>query len=229
MLRYRTTKQAYMIASLVILLCVVCLVGSTFALFTSNAEDGTIGIITTAGTVRVDIVDASDERVSLAGEALQFLTPFGNEDFLFEPGATFYTQGFKIKNSGDVPINFHLTVSIPTAEDMQDFREAFDVWITTEINNFDTAERLEDFKGRLNAGEATAETYYLFIKMKETANNTFQGRSYTGIGVTIFAVQGNVSVEEAESAEQAETAETTETVETVETVETEASNVETEE
>ena len=121
MLRYRTSKQAYIVTALIILLCVVCLVGSTLALFTSNKEDGTIGIITTAGTVRVDIVDALDEKISFAGKALPFLTPRGNEELLFEPGATFYTQGFKIKNSGDVPINFHLAVNRSTAEDMQDF------------------------------------------------------------------------------------------------------------
>ena len=202
MLRYKTNKQAYVIAALIILLCLVCLAGATFALFTSNKEDGTIGIITTAGSVKVDIVDATDEKISLVGKALEFLTPANNEDLLFEPGATFYTQGFKIKNTGDIPINLHLSVSKSEAKDMKDFDDAFEVWVATEINNLATAEKLTDFKGRLEAGELSAPTYYLYIKMKETAGNDFQGRSYTGIGVTVYAVQGNVTVEEAESAER---------------------------
>ena len=205
MLRYKTNKQAYVIAALIILLCLVCLAGATLALFTSNLKDGTIGVITTAGTVKVDIVDATDKDASLVGKALEFLTPVDNEDLLFEPGATFYTQGFKIKNTGDIPINFHLAVGKSTAEDMQDFDEAFEVWIATEINNLATAEKLTDFKGRLEAGAISTPTYYLYIKMKETAGNDFQGRSYTGVGVTVYAVQGNVTVEEAESAERPET------------------------
>jgi hypothetical protein len=32
--------------------------------------------------------------------------------------------------------------------------------------------------------------------MKDTAGNEFQGKTYTGIGVTVYAVQGNVTIEE---------------------------------
>jgi hypothetical protein len=58
MLRYKSHKQAFIMAALVILLCLVCLTGATLALFTGNVNDGTIGIITTTGDIAVDIVDA---------------------------------------------------------------------------------------------------------------------------------------------------------------------------
>ena len=57
MFRYQSNKQAFVIALFVILLCIICLTGATLALFTSNPDDGTIGVITTAGIVNVDIVE----------------------------------------------------------------------------------------------------------------------------------------------------------------------------
>lgn len=196
MFRYKSNRQAFIIAVLVILLCLVSLTGATFALFTSGASNGTIGVITTAGDIKVDIVSEADESVSLVGQVLQFRTSADQKEILFEPGASFYTQGFKIKNAGDIPINFRLSVSEDEAIDMEEFKQAFEVWITTDPTNPAAATQLTDYVGRLEVGKSSAETYYLFIRMKETAGNEFQGKTYTGMGITVYAVQGNVNVEE---------------------------------
>ena len=94
MIRYRSNRKSFIIAALIVLLCLVCLAGSTLALFTSDIDDGTIGIIATSGDIKVDIVD-SYTGDSLVGEALQFQTSSERRQILFEPGATFYTQGKK--------------------------------------------------------------------------------------------------------------------------------------
>ena len=114
-----------------------------------------------------------------------------NEGVLFEPGATFYTQGFKIKNTGSIPVNFSLSVSKDDKIDMAEFNKAFELWIVRDCDDFATAEKLTNFKVEDLAPDASSETYYLFIKMKESAGNEFQGKIYTGIGVTVYAVQGN--------------------------------------
>lgn len=194
MFRYKSNKQAFIIAALVILLCLVCLTGATLALFTSDSNDGTIGIITTAGDVKVDIVDASSEA-TLVGKVLQFQTSQDRKEILFEPGAVFYTQGFKVKNVGDIPVNFHLYVSEDEDIDMEEFNEAFEVWISTSPTNPANAKKLTDFTGRLEVGKSSESTYYLLIKMKESVGNEFQGKTYTGIGVTVYAVQGNASID----------------------------------
>ena len=203
MLRYKTNKQSVILAAIVILLCFACLTGATLALFTSDVNDGTIGIVTTSGDVEVDIVDAIT-GVSLVGEYLEFRTVQG-EEILFEPGATVHTQGFKIENDGDVPINFRLDLSKDEVTDeddnvvdMQKFKEAFDVWISTDPNDPTAAVPLEPFVGKLGIEEGArlSGTYYLFVRMKDTADNEFQGKSYKGIGVTVFAVQGNAIMEE---------------------------------
>lgn len=196
MFRYKTKKQAFIIAALIILICLVCLTGATLALFTSDINDGTIGIITTAADLDVDIVDTEGE--TLQGKALAFVTTAGAADsskVLFEPGAVFYTQGFKVKNEGNVPVNFKLSVSKDDRIDGEEFDKAFDVWIMKEGDDVTSAQKLTEFKGRIEVGK-DSETYHLFIKMKESVGNEFQGKTYTGIGVTVYAVQGNVDIKE---------------------------------
>lgn len=199
MFRYQSNMRAIVIAALTILVCLVCLTGATLALFTSDEEDGKIGIVTTAGDVAVDIVDADDETKSLVGEVLQFMTSAETTEVLFEPGATFRTQGFQIKNVGSVPVKFRIHISrdeeIDAEFTMEEFLAAFDIWIATTPVKHVGAESLNEFTGSL-AVDGVSDTYYLFVRMKEDADNSLQGRSYEGIGITVYAVQGNVSVEE---------------------------------
>ena len=196
MFRYKSHKQAIIMTALVILHCLVCLPGATLAHFTSDPNDGTIGIITTSGDVEIDIVDTSG--VTLQNRALAFMTTSGSmtdsEDVLFEPGATFRTQGFQVKNTGDIPVNFRLSVSKDDKIDMEEFDKAFELWIVKEGEDFSGAKKITNFKvDGLPAGESS-DTYYLFIKMKESVGNEFQGKTYTGIGVTVYAVQGNAQL-----------------------------------
>ena len=192
MFRYKTHKQAIIMTALVILLCLVCLTGATLALFTSNLNDGTIGIVTTSGDVEIDIVDT--EGATLQNKALGFITSSADKEPLFEPGATFYTQEFQVMNRGDIPVNFSLSVSKDDKIDMEEFDEAFEVWIVrADDEDFKNAERITSFKGRLEVGESS-EKYRLVIKMKESVGNEFQGKTYTGIGVTVYAVQGNAQL-----------------------------------
>ena len=141
MFRYKSHKQAFIMTALVILLCLVCLTGAALALFTCDPNDGTIGIITTSVDVVIDIVDTSG--ATLQNSALAFMTTSGSmtdsEDVLFEPGATFRTQGFQVKNTGDIPVNFRLSVSKDVKIDMDEFDKAFELWIVKEGEDFSGA------------------------------------------------------------------------------------------
>ena len=203
MIRYKSNKSAFLIAALIVLLCLIGLVGSTLALFTDR-DAGSIGVVATSGDFKVDIIDTSEEGKSLVGEVLQFQTSSEHKEVVFEPGATFFTQGFKIKNDGDIPINFRISLNDHDDEKaiaegnltMEDFLEAFDVWISTTPTLDAQVQTMPEFLGRLEADSVSTDTYYLFVRMKETANNDFQKKEYTGIGVTVYAVQGNVDIEE---------------------------------
>lgn len=196
MFRYKSNKQALIIAVLVILLCLTCLTGATLAVFTNDLDDGTIGVVATSGNIEIDIVDLLGN--TLKNRALTFKatsTATKEGEVLFEPGAVFYTEGFKIANKGDIPVNFRVLVSKDADIDMEAFNEAFELWIVREGDDFSSAEKLSEFEIDGLAASASSETYYLFIRMKETAGNQFQGKTYTGIGITVYAVQGNVEIE----------------------------------
>lgn len=208
MFRYQSNKQSFVVAALAILLCLTCLAGATLALFTSDPEDGTIGVVTTTGSVKVDIIDDNGE--TLVGKTLQFYTTAQAEDVLFEPGATFRTQGFRVENKGSIPISFRVSVNTERGPDVADedyvpmtleeFNESFDVFLISQeqLEAPDTWEYIKNFtnKGDPLLGGKTSDVYYLVVKMKENATDKFQGRSYSGIGITVTATQGNADIEE---------------------------------
>lgn len=173
---------------LVIVLCFMAAIGSTYALFTS---DGEIGVNTVSGYIDLDIIDTAQN--SLLDETLQFIIHQGDGDVLFEPGATIHTQGFMIKNKGNITINYRIFISSDPAEDMEGFNDSFEILISEDPYNLSGALPMTEFVGKLGPQETTS-TYYLVIKMKETATNEFQGRIYNGIGITVHAVQGNVDI-----------------------------------
>lgn len=205
MSRYKPTKKSFIIAAMVILLCLVSITGATFALFTSTTEDGKIGINATSGNLKVDIIDASDNPSSLVGDVLDFITTSDNQEILFEPGAMYYTEGFRVKNDGSIPLNYIVYISGDDALDEKlevSFADAFEVWITPDPTSRSSMVKLQEFDGRLEVGQ-TSEVYYLVFRMKETADNDFQDRTFNyykdnvfyGIGITVCAVQGNGYIE----------------------------------
>ena len=190
-------KNRIIACFLIMTLCFSSIVGSTYALFTSDPERGKIGVNTTSGTVKADIVDTSEQQNSLVGETLQLMTTSQSDTYYFEPGATFYTQGFRIKNAGNVTMNYRLYVSNDPALEMTDFSDAFDVYVVENLSDIGKAEKeITSFGGQLGAGQTSDEIFYLVIRMKENATNDFQGRHFDGIGITVYAIQGNVEIKE---------------------------------
>ena len=175
--------------SVVILLCSVSVVGSTYALFT-NGEDGKVNINAASGYIQLDILDTNNQ--SLIGDNIDFIIPSDLDLTNLEPGATIRTQGFKIKNNGNITVNFKLFKNENSNINWTELEEGFELWITDDKNDKTNAQNVKNFIGTLAPGETSGE-YYLFIKMKESAGNNFQSQIFTGIGITIYAVQGNVS------------------------------------
>ena len=188
MFRYTTSKQAIVIAAMVILLCLTCLTGATLALFTSNPEDGTIGIVTTAGKIAIDIEDLNGD--SLLGDTLGW---YQQDDVLFAPGMTVATEGFRIRNEGKIHINFRVYVSNDGSDDMEAFNQSFEVWIGTDPNDPESGRLMSDFVEYLEAETCSPNIYYVFVRMKPEAGDTYRGESYSGMGITVYAVQGNVN------------------------------------
>ena len=98
----RRKKITIIILIIIILLLLTTIVGLTYALFTSGGDDGKIGVNVTSGECKIDIVDAEDK--SLVGDVLDFVTEEKKDKIYFEPGATYYTEGFEVKNIAIFPL-----------------------------------------------------------------------------------------------------------------------------
>lgn len=251
MLKKRNHGTQIAIALIIIMLCIVSLSSVTFALFT-NGEDGKIGVNVTSGKISIDIVDAGDGR-SLKGETLSFVGTDGGAVIVLGPGSLFRTEPFKIKNDGDIPINFIVYVKKEAYVD-EKYLEALEFYIIeySKLENKDLETVIDDpaltdaqsFEGSVPA-KSLGESYCLVIRMKKDASNEVMNKKLVGVGITVFAVQGNVDASDALDSqpndttatetvtEPAETTVATEPAETVteapatEAAETEATETET--
>lgn len=101
----KATKRALLTSVLAIVLCLVMLIGSTFAWFTDTASTGVNKI--QSGTLDIDVSYTLDgEEWAPLNEASDL---FGNG--LFEPGYT-RVVAFKIENKGTLALKYNMSMNI---------------------------------------------------------------------------------------------------------------------
>ncbi len=188
-MKLKSKKSALLLSFTSLLLCFAMLAGSTFAWFTDTATTGVNQI--KSGKLDVDIVDENNN--SLDGKSLSFKNANGGDDILWEPGATFFTQGFKIVNKGNLALKYKVVVSGTTGDAKLLKAIKFDV-VTVKDKAVDAA--LTEKGGLLPNGASApaAENTYYYLRghMNETANNDYQDLSLNGISITVYATQDTV-------------------------------------
>ena len=105
----KNTKRALLASVLSVVLCCAMLIGSTFAWFTDSVSTSVNRI--QAGTLKIALVDADGN--SLEGETLGWKA-FDNraqDQIFWEPGATYNTEEFYIKNDGNLNLKFKFLVT----------------------------------------------------------------------------------------------------------------------
>ena len=187
----KATKRALLTSVMALVMCVVMLVGTTFAWFTDTASTAVNKI--QAGNLKVDIVDKADN--SLDGKTLSFTNKQGSSDILWEPGATFNLDSFKIVNKGNLAFKYKVVIS--GVDGNAKLLKAIDFFV--KIGDAEKV-ALADWDGiLLPAGktvtegtkEEVKETSLITISgtMKKEAGNEYQGLSIDGIGITVYATQ----------------------------------------
>ena len=193
----KATKRALLTSVMALVMCVVMLVGTTFAWFTDTASTGVNKIV--AGNLKVDIVDENGD--SLDGKTLKFIQATGVSDgtnnvenVLWEPGATFFTQGFKIANKGNLALKYKVVVSGITGDTGLLKVMKFDVVSAIEKTgheaNFTTTPGTL-LPSAAGTPSVSNTTYYLRGHMDENAGNEYKNMTLTGISVTVYATQLN--------------------------------------
>ena len=189
-MKKNTTKRSLLASLLALVMCVTMLVGTTFAWFTDSASTAVNKI--ESGTLHVDIVDESGN--SLDGKTLSFRDVNKNADILWEPGATFNLDSFRIVNTGKLALKYKVIINGVNGN--AKLLEAIDFFV--KIGDAEKV-ALADWEGILlpegktatTANEVVGATDLITISgtMKKEAGNEYQGLSIDGIGITVVATQ----------------------------------------
>ena len=189
-MKKNTTKRSLLASVLALVMCVTMLVGTTFAWFTDSASTAVNKI--ESGTLHVDIVDESGN--SLDGKTLSFRDVNKNADILWEPGATFALDSFRIVNTGKLALKYKVIINGVNGN--AKLLEAIDFFV--KIGDAEKV-ALADWEGiLLPVGKepiadkevvGTTDLITISGTMKKEAGNEYQGLSIDGIGITVVATQ----------------------------------------
>ena len=196
----RATKRALLTSVMALVMCVVMLVGTTFAWFTDTASTGVNKIV--SGNLKVDIVGADSEDHI---EKLNFTKVAGaeGEALLWEPGCRYLTEGFRIANKGNLALKWKAEINkggardgkvagSTIAKDGKSLLDVIDFYVVTKATDgTETAVAIKDFIGNLAKGEKSG-VYYIKGVMQTTAGNDYQDLTLDGITITVYATQDTV-------------------------------------
>ena len=191
----KATKRALLTSVMALVMCVVMLVGTTFAWFTDTASTGVNKI--QAGNLDVDIIgENSNEHVATLNftKANAATDAGATEAVLWEPGCRYLTEGFRIANKGNLALTWKAQVNKGTTaanEGNFNLLDVIDFYLVTSKDANDMGTALDEFSGSLTAG-AKSDVYYIKGVMKTTAGNDYQGLTLNGITITVYATQDTV-------------------------------------
>ena len=171
----KATKRALLTSIMALVMCVVMLVGTTFAWFTDTASTAVNKI--QAGTLDVKLL-AEDGVTSLEGKTLKWQKAAGaeDEDILWEPGCRYKLQPIIIKNAGTLALKYKIVISGIDGD------AKLNKAIEWTINGVSLGEEKPLLAG-------ASDTLMIEGHMKEEAGNEYQGLSIDGIGITVYATQ----------------------------------------
>ena len=175
------TKKALRGSLFALLLCIILLIGTTFAWFTDTASTGVNKI--QAGNLDVELqYNHNGTWKNAEGQTLDFQKAAGKESeaILWEPGCTYKLPEIKVVNKGNLALKY--TVKVTGIEGDQELNEVID-WT---MNGVDI-----NTEQHLKAGEKSA-AMTLQGHMQESAGNEYQGLSIDGISITVVATQDTV-------------------------------------
>ena len=184
----KATKRALLTSVMALVMCVVMLVGTTFAWFTDTASTGVNKI--TSGNLHVEIQNGADQKI----EKLEWVKENGEvianqEGILWEPGCTYLLTPFKIVNTGNLALKYK--IAITGLDGDADLLKVIKFTYKTEDGNvFDMAA-----EGHLTAkGTDGAATKLITVtaEMDKLAGNEYMDKTLEGVKFTVYATQDTV-------------------------------------
>ena len=187
MKKSKATKRTLLLSVLAMLLCMVMLVGTTFAWFTDSASTAVNKI--QAGTLDVALEMATEWNddgtvktwVDAENQTLTWKKAAGgeNEAILWEPGCTYELPELRIVNNGNLALKYKIEISGIQGD--AELNEAIEWTINDQALDADHS---------LAVG--ASDTLTIKGHMMKSAGNEYQGLSIEGIGITVVATQDTV-------------------------------------
>ena len=189
----RATKRALLTSVMALVMCVVMLVGTTFAWFTDTASTGVNKI--QAGNLDVALemntgTKESPNWENAEGKTLQFKTADGRTDnILWEPGCRYQLPELRVVNKGNLALKYMIKVT--GIDGSAKLNKVIDWTITDSATDDDIVAVATDTSPAEYKLLKANDAHILTIKgeMDKNAGNEYQGLSIDGVSVTVYATQ----------------------------------------
>ena len=186
----KATKRALLTSVMALVMCVVMLVGTTFAWFTDTASTAVNKIQAGNLDIELQMKDNSGNWVNAEGKILPFLVkgeiPAEGTQILWEPGCTYYVPEVRVLNKGNLAVKFEY---VPEALGVTGkLAEVLELVFKTPVDA--NGEEVNIEPEILKPGEASPAWSFGY-HMLETAGNEYQNATATGMCVTVLATQAS--------------------------------------
>ena len=192
---HRQTKRALLTSVMALVMCVVMLLGTTFAWFTDTATANVNTIKSGNLDVVLQVRDNNGDWIT-SNRALTWVknAAGSSQELLWEPGASYNLEEFRILNNGNLNLKYKVIISGATGDTMLLDVIDFSAKIMDENNavtdlpsvsmNSTTPVILDR---ELAAGKA--DTITLNGTMQTSANNTYMSKKVNDITIDVYATQ----------------------------------------
>ena len=190
----RATKRALLTSVMALVMCVVMLVGTTFAWFTDTASTGVNKIQAGNLDIELQYATAWDEDGNATdwdnaeGKTLPFLVegkiPADGTQILWEPGCTYYVPAVRVVNKGNLAVKFEYVINALGVTG-----KLADVLVPVFKTPVDADGGEVNIEPEsLKPGEASPAWSFGY-HMDENAGNEYQNETATGMYLTVVATQ----------------------------------------
>ena len=203
----RATKRALLTSVMALVMCVVMLVGTTFAWFTDTASTGVNKIV--AGNLDVELlmhngekyVNISKEREPIFGSGTSTVAQNKNLDTLWEPGKT-QVAYLAIENKGNLALKYKVALNVTNPAGGKDLYKVMQYAIVPDAKNDNGMVTGWTTGGNVTVGQqpvsgevslAVGATHYfaLLVHMDEMAGNEYKNGK-VDFDLTVYATQDTV-------------------------------------
>lgn len=181
------TKKALRGSLFALFLCIVLLIGTTFAWFTDTASTGVNKIQSGKLDVSLEMANGTNDNnetvwVSAENQMLTFKTKDGRsaDQILWEPGCTYELPQLRVVNNGNLALKYKIKINGIQGDEK-----------LNEVIDWTISDTALDADHKLAAG-ATSDPLTIKGHMKESAGNEYQNMSIEGISITVVATQDTV-------------------------------------